>query len=64
MAHQSKNSWKTTQQLQEQSRRLRDGFKKSRKVIAKADKTIQSVKPAKSLSHHGEASTPLHPTKL
>ena len=49
------NFWRINRQLQEESRILREAFQKdfqeSRKVIARAKETMESIKSSNSLSH-------------
>jgi hypothetical protein len=55
----SPSLWKTTQQLQEQSRILREGLKKH---PAESKKAVSS-KTSKSLSHRAQSSARRRPTK-
>ena len=58
--------WKINRRLQEESRILREAFKKDfkepRKVI-RAKETMESIKSPNSLSYRGEPSAPQRPTK-
>ena len=57
--------WKTNRRLQEESRLLREAFnfQASRKLIARAKETMETIKSPNSFSHRGEPSAPQRPTK-
>jgi hypothetical protein len=61
------NFWRINRRLQEESRILREAFRKdfqeSRKVIACAQEKMESIKSPNSLSHRGEPLAPQRPTK-